>query len=112
MNRKISILLAVLLCVSLAGCAGERTETTETAMEVSQAAETGDTTSALTADVETTAAAETAVSSAPTESFYPETMETEILLEGTPEKVTVKLFDGGNFVIYIPEGEWIHEAEL
>ena len=100
MNRNISLLLAALLTVSLTGCAGKTTENTEAAAETSQWIPS------------TEAAAETTARTEPTELSYPETLETEILLEGTPEKVTMKLFDGGNYVIYIPEGEWLHEAEL
>ena len=106
MKRNICTLLAVLLTVSLAGCAGGETENTEASVPTTAVEETAPAT-AVTETVPETAAA-----AAPTEAAYPEILETEILLEGTPEKVTMELFDGGNYVIYIPKGEWIHEAEL
>ena len=86
------MILAVILALCLAGCGAETTETT--------AAPTAAPTEAP-ATVVTTAPTE-APTTAPTEPSYPLTME---VAQGE-DTLTLDLFDGGGYVIYVPQGQW------
>ena len=43
---------------------------------------------------------------------YPDSLEAEIFVEGEPQTLTLDLFDGGNYVIYIPGEDFTLETTL
>ena len=101
MKKLFMLLLAVLLLLSFAGCGAMTPAETEPETTVQ--------TDAPTAAPETQASAE-----APTEpgKVYEKTVVKDIFIEGEPQKMTMELFDGGNYVVYLPQDEWILETDL
>ena len=100
MKKQIALLLILALC--LAGCGVQEPETTAAPMV----------TETVTEPV-TEAPAETTVeTTVETEPAMPQTMEVEIRLEGEPEMLTMELFDGGSYGIYIPRDDWTLETEM
>ena len=103
MKKFMSIFMVGLLMLMLAGCSQNRLQPEKAA--TTEASTTGETEAVLTtAPVSTT---EPVVYET-----YPETIGTAILVEGEPEKMLMDLFDGGNYVVYIPRDQWILETSL
>ena len=91
--KKWMTLIAAALILTLPGCTGKETEAPPTTFE-------------------TTIPYEPTVLTTIPPKEYPETIEEEILVEGEPDRLKMNLFDGGNYVVYIPEGAWIQETLL
>ena len=47
-----------------------------------------------------------------TQAEYPETITTSLLLEGEPMDMVMDLFDGGSYIIYIPQDMWTLETGI
>lgn len=92
--KKILFMILAFTCI-LTGCGfGGKVEPPETSL-MTEAAATDSTTEILET-VSTEAIQET----------YPGTVTVDILVEGEPDQLTMDLFDGGMYVIYIPQDTW------
>ena len=99
MNKQLSLILASALILSMTGCEALK----QTA---------ADREPVITASSQITEQTDITLPAVLPEKDYPITMETEISVEGTPQKLTLECFDGGNYVIYIPQGQWALETTL
>ena len=119
MKTYLSMLLAAVLTLSLAACSVKEKPTTETTAATTVPAQTQETTQA---PAETTQPATDPVEETTEETVEETTEETmepeypaeiigEMRLEGEPVEVVMDLFDGGNYVIYIPRDEWLVEYD-
>ena len=113
MKKYLALTLSAVLILSLTACANDPVQPTtlprqtqETTEKPTEEAATVATTEAATEA--TTPNTETVEFT--TEPSDPAVITTEIFLEGETEEVVMELHDGGNYIIYIPQGEWILES--
>ena len=96
MKKDRLLIVVLLLALQLVGCRAETAP--EVTTEIPAA-----TTAAETQASETEVPAQQP-SKPPKE--YDSTIAVPILVEGEPDKLIMDLFDGGNYVIYIPQNDW------
>lgn len=108
MKKILTLILTSVLILNFAGCSTQ----TESDTEVN----TTPATSAATAEAETilpavTESVTTTATTVPAKE-YPETITVDILLEGQKEPLDMDLFDGGNYVVYVPQDTWTLSSSL
>ena len=99
MKSSLSLLLAAALILMLTAC-GVSGAPEETTLPPAAAESTG------------AAAPDTTEAPAETRKEYPETISAAILVEGEPDRLMMDLFDGGSYVIYIPQNDWTLTTEV
>lgn len=98
--KKFMVMILAFTCI-FTGCGfGGKEEPPETSVMTEAAATEG------TTEIPTTVPAETAGKT------YLSTITVDILAEGEPDKLTMDLFDGGLYVIYIPQDTWELETTI